>query len=68
MSIHLLLYVRGIQIGDIVTMGKAAPWARFCEFSIFKVTKVASAKKWFQKSKILRLDTCPLPQLFPIQQ
>ena len=64
MSMDLSRRFRGIQIGDTVTVGEAGPWSRL------RVQHAQGHQGCQHKEvipEILRLDTCPLPQLFPIQ-
>lgn len=64
MSMGLSPCFRAIQIGDIVTVGEAGPWSRLR-------VQHAQGHQGCQHEEvipeILRLDACPLPQLFPIQ-
>ncbi|XP_031232324.1 40S ribosomal protein S11-like [Mastomys coucha] len=49
MFMHLFPCFRGVQIGDIVTVGVCRPLSKTVQFNVLKVTKAAGTKKQLQK-------------------
>lgn len=49
LSVHLSPCFRDVEAGDIVTVGECRPLSKTVRFNVLKVSKLAGAKKKFNK-------------------